>query len=770
VARNLVVNSTLVRARTGFPAKIGSLSLPDSRRLANATIWVLVPLVIMLLSWHLLPLEPEPGLDPSWQAALQMAAHDGITFGHDLIFTYGPLGFLSVPTLWYTDTGTIAVIYAVLLRLVLASALFWGARRTYGAAAGAVVALVVACASGVALETVPVFIFCVWIVDRVSAPRERLTLMAIGGAVAGVELLNKVSIGIEITVLVTVTALAARGRRRDHLIVVFAALISALLVAWTATGQDLGSIAAYARNSARIVSGYAAAMSSEEPSLGWQYTAGWVAFAFGLAGALHMTVDGPTRRRWGIVALWFVFCFFEYKDGFIRHDLGHSTIYFVALMGGFLAFRWQPASRLVGLGLAAALVAFAFAAQDSSFSTVFKPGEDVDSAVNQVEQVANPSERAFTMARGRQAIKNVFPIDQPTLNLLRGHTVDVEPYQAAVAWAYNLDWRPLPVFQSYSAYTTGLDQEDADALQSPRAPQRILRNLDVDIDGRVQAFDEGLTSRTILCRYQELRTTGAWEVLGLGPDRCGAPVSLGTVHAGWDQAISVPTPPNNHSFIFVRIGGVAVGGLERLYALLYKPAERDVSLNGTAHRLIEDTAPDGLILRAAPGVDFTPPFNLAPESSTIAVDKAGQGSDGGKPLTFAFFAQSVSVGPRYGPLQREIGGTASSVAAVPASSTLTASGEAVIAEVQDAIVPYCSSSARTARVTSVVTDAVNELVVLYGHHPDAVVAQRPFAGRTVSEVLADVGGLLNGGCARPLGSRVGLALRGKREEGSISGR
>jgi len=610
--------------------------------------WVVVPLVIMLLSWHALPLEPQPGLDPSWQAALHMALHYGITFGNHLIFTYGPLGFLSVPTLWYGDTGTIAVLYAVLVRLALTLALFLAARRTYGSVMGGIIALLVAGASDVALGSVPFLVFCVWMVDRVSDSRRRLRLMAMGGAVAGLELLNEVSLGIEITALAIVVALGARGRRRDHVIVTLAALVLALLAAWTATGQDWGSLPAYARNSARIVSGYAAAMSYEEPSLTWEYTAGLVAFGFGLAGALQMTRDGPVRRRWGIVALWVVFCFFEYKEGFVRHDVGHGAIYFVALMGGFLALRWQWRDRLVGLGLVAGLFAFAIAAQEpSSFSAVFDPGENARTAISQIEQVASQSKRASIMAQGRKEIKRALFIDQPTLDLLKGHTVDVAPYQTAVAWAYDLEWRPLPVFQSYAAYTTGLDQEDADDLNSARAPQRILRNLDSGIDSRVLTFDEGLTTRTILCRYQELRTTGAWQVLGLGPNRCGTPVLLGTVRANWYQQVPVPAPPNDHSFVFARIGGVAVGGLERIYALLHKPVGRVVLLDGSSHRLIEETATDGLLLRAPVGVDFTVPFSLAPNSSTIAVGKAGQGANSGKPVTFSFFAQSVITGPRF---------------------------------------------------------------------------------------------------------------------------
>ncbi len=636
----------------------------DSQRLlrvqvAPLAICLLVALAIMLLSWHALPLVPQPGLDASWQGALHMALHYGVTSGNHLIFTYGPLGFLSVPTLWYGGTGTVAVLYAVLARFALALALFLGARRTYGPVVGGVVALLVAGASAVTLDSVSFLVFCVWMVDRVPGsrpdPRRRLTLalMAGAGAVAGLELLNEISLGIEIAALAMIVALGAQGRRRDHLIVTLAALVLALLTAWTTTGQDWGALPAYVHNSARIVSGYAAAMGYEDPSLTWEYTTGLIAFAFGLAGALQMTRTGSARRRWGIVALWVVFCFFEYKEGFVRHDAGHGAIYFVALMGGFLALRWRPRDRFVGLGLAAALFAFALTAQQpSSFSVVFDPGENAKTAIDQIEQVSTSAQRAAVIAQGRQEIEQALPVDQPTLDLLQGHTVDVAPYEAGVAWAYNLDWRPLPVFQSYAAYTTGLDQENADTLNSTRAPQRILRNREPGVDGRVPTFDEGLSMRTILCRYQELRTTGTWQVLGLGPNRCGASMLLGTVHAGWDQNVSVPPPPNDLSFVFVRIGGVAVGGLERLRALLYKPVERLVLLDGEAHRLVEGTATDGLLLRAPAGVDFTAPFNLAPNSSTIAVAKTGQGAGDGQPITFSFFAQSVSAGPRPTPATR----------------------------------------------------------------------------------------------------------------------
>lgn len=634
----------------GLSARVRLVPLPGRARLSSVALWVGVPLLITVLCWRALPLEPNHGagrgLGSSWEGALHMALHDGITFGHHLIFTYGPLGFLTVPTLWYSDTGTIAVLYTVLLRFLLALALFAGARRSYGTLGGAIVAVVVVDASEFALETVPFFVFAVWMVDRVSSARQRLALMAVGGGVAGLELLNKQSIGIEITALAMIVALTARGRRRDQVIVTLSALVLALLAGWAASGQDWGSLSAYARSVVQIISGYAAAMSYEEPGLAWQYLAGLLVFGAGLAGALKMTADGPARRRSGIVALWVAFCFFEYKEGFVRHFADHGASFFVALMGGFLALRWRWGGYRVGLALIGAMFVFAVAAQGKAFISVVNPAKNASSAITQLADVISPSESASITARGRRSLEGSYPIDQETLNLLRGHTVHVAPYATSVVWAYRLDWRPLPVFQSYVAYTTALDQDNADALNSAQAPQRILRNRDPEIDGRVEAFDEGLTMRTILCRYQELRTTEEWQVLGLGPNRCGATVSLGTVHAGWDQKVPVPAPPNDHSFVFARVGGATVGGLERLVALLYKPVERVVLLNGVSHRLVGATAADGLILRAPAGVDFTGRFKLASDSSTIAVGEAGGGSGGGKPLTFSFFAQSVSSGPR----------------------------------------------------------------------------------------------------------------------------
>ena len=88
-------------------------------------------------------------------------------------------------------------------------------------------------------------------------------------------------------------------------------------------------------------------------------------------------------------------------------------------------------------------------------------------------------------------------------------------------------------------------------------------------------------------------------------------------------------------------------------AFLYRPPAREVLLDGTPYRLVPGTAPDGLVLRAAAKIDFSPPFNIAPAPPVfnVGVRKSERGS-GWAPLTSSFFSQSVQTGPREAALRR----------------------------------------------------------------------------------------------------------------------
>jgi hypothetical protein len=591
-----------------------------------------------------------------------MAAHSGIDFGNHLVFTFGPLGFLSTSPLWYADTGELAFLYLVAIRIGLAAAVYLATRRSYGAFWGFVITvLVVTLVESSASESIAAIAWLIaatFVLERERGAKASMAVVAVGGGLAAFELLIKASVGGELAAMVAVLVITMAGPWPRYVAASISGFVVLLLLGWEITGQSIGALPDYIHNTARIVSGYSSAMVDDQSAIRWQYPVALIAFLLGLAGAMQTTRKAPSRQRIGVAILWVVFAFFEFKEAFQRHDAAHGAIYFTALLGAIVAYRFPRGTRLIGLGLLGTMLALAVTAQNQTWDSMIDPFEDTETAVTQIGQVFDSSERNHIIAAGRAEIHSLIPLDAKTLALLHDKTVAVAPFETVLAWAYHLRWKPLPVFQSYAAYTTGLDQLNADMVASAEAPERILLLAGADIDGRIPQFDEPATERTILCRYQELHSAMWWDVLGRGPDRCGPPVAISTVKAAWGQQVTVPAPPNEHTLITVRIAGVQVGGLERLRAFLYKAQERFVMIDGVAHRLVPGTADDGLVLRAPVGVDFNAPFAVAPNVTSIAV-KLGEGSQpSGQPITYSFYEVPVAVGPRYAPLQKKIVGGA----------------------------------------------------------------------------------------------------------------
>ena len=96
-------------------------------------------------------------------------------------------------------------------------------------------------------------------------------------------------------------------------------------------------------------------------------------------------------------------------------------------------------------------------------------------ATDQFRTLVSGSRRAKLINDGRFGMAIGYGLDPQMLADLRGHTVAIEPWEIGVAWAYQLDWDPLPVFQNYQAYTSRLDEANAAEVESPTGPDRILR-------------------------------------------------------------------------------------------------------------------------------------------------------------------------------------------------------------------------------------------------------------------------------------------------------
>ena len=591
-------------------------------------------ILIAFLSWPISGLDPSYGLDESWNAAVNLATWESLNFGDDLIFTYGPLGFLAVPQLYYGSYAVLATAYVMTLHAGICTLLLWAARRTFGLALAVPIAYV---AAGTVTEptsrflVVATFIVCVaFLLREGRVPLNRLIAVG-GGFLTGLEVLVRLDIGLSMLVLLLATFAIVRTERYSNLGLLAGGLVTGFLLGWVATGQSFSTLGAFLDQSLQITSGYADVMGIDDPGRAWEFPAAFLVLAVAAAVVAIGTRTWPRSTRTKAAVLAALFAFVSFKHGFLRHDGLHSPGFFAAMFAGLLAFTWPEGRRREALlGLGVALVAF-LGASNLGWRH-FNPVENVSRAADHLQALGG--DRRAAVARSRLWLRGIYALDSKSLDELRGANVNIWPWETGVAWAYpEFAWRPVPVFQSYSAYTDGLDELNREYLESEEAPERSVRHLTAGIDARLLTYDSPAATLEMLCRYQEVTNANGLQVLTRTPNRCGEAVLMARVPTRSGEPVGVPMAPGRDQLVFARVQGVGPTLFERLRTLVYKLGERRIILNGTLnYRFVPGTAEGPHLMRIPGSADYAAPFQLSPDATTVAVKT---GDD--RRLTFEFF-------------------------------------------------------------------------------------------------------------------------------------
>jgi hypothetical protein len=603
--------------------------------------------LVALLAWHVGMHPAGIGLDASWNAGLTMAVHDGLRFGDEIVFSYGPLGFLQSPFVYYEGLGVLAFLFTAALYVCFCVALVRALARILPLLAAIVLGFLVV--AGLPLIEQPpllAVLAAMAMLELERSPRQVDAFLVAGATYAAVEALVKLSTG-PIIAGVFLIALVGVGAGRARIAAFIGLLAAEILVLWLLTGQSLGAIPDFLANTEEIVSGYSSAMVSETDVPHWQVVLASAAAALttvALVVACRFGSFRDRRARWAGATLMGLVAFTVFKEGVVRTDAGHLSLFFSTAVVLWIAIPWSrrlwPA--LVG---GAVLIALAGApVRPEAVTARMHVVDNVHAAWDQLLNLVDSSRREEMIAAGRSGLQATYNLDARTLTALRGRTVSIEPWEAGAAWAYGLEWKPLPVFQNYSAYTAGLDRLNAEAVEDPQGPERILRENPSavfpefptpDVDDRFSAWDPPEQARAVLCNFVPLHQDDRWQVLGRVPDRCGPPRPAGEVEAGEGEPVLVPVPGPGEA-VFVRIEGAGVGGLERAAAALFHARVRHLTVNAArTYRLVPETAADGLLL-AGDG-KFAAPGLFSPFLQARTIGLHGAGDD----LRFRFFRMQV---------------------------------------------------------------------------------------------------------------------------------
>jgi hypothetical protein len=143
--------------------------------------------LIAAVTWPFAGLTPTTGIDPSWVEGLYMATERGMHFGTQIVFSFGPLGFLEFPGAFSPDLGRLAFLWSGLVQLGFCISLLWCTRRAFGVG---LTLFVAALPSSDRVLVAAAVVAIAAVMDEWS-PRQRLGL----ALAAGIELLGSLRAG-----------------------------------------------------------------------------------------------------------------------------------------------------------------------------------------------------------------------------------------------------------------------------------------------------------------------------------------------------------------------------------------------------------------------------------------------------------------------------------------------------------------------------------------------------------------------------------------------
>ncbi|MDH6332304.1 hypothetical protein M2299_003158 [Stenotrophomonas sp. 1278] len=459
-------------------------------------------LLTLLMLTPFAPYMPFPGLDGSWNEAMNIATAEHLRFGKDIVFTFGPLASI------YTRVYHPATDWMMLAgSLLIAAALFAG---LYAAAAPRrralllVLPIVISLAWGRDAVYLFVPVLLPFVVQRGLERGRPFTLaLCLLAAAAAILPLVKGNFGLLLAMATIVSVLLCwRSCRRTAVMVVVVELV-AIIGVWALTGQRLLDLPGYFLAQAPIVSGYTDAMS----------VVGNLRDIFVFAAValvlLCISLRTSLRRYWYMPLMLAAYLFVSFKSGFVRHD-EHAFVAAVALayVGLLLCLtldvRWGVGALLIALigwgGVTRTYTPVTWAGSTARFAEMVRMPVHGISQRLMAPDVLPERYAGITAAIGKRPP-------------FAGYTgdADVYPVDLGALLGAGAQWKPRPILQSYSAYTPGLIQANAQHLAT-RPPHRVYFTVD-PIDHRYPALDDGASWLSLLGSFNPTALDAGYAVL-----------------------------------------------------------------------------------------------------------------------------------------------------------------------------------------------------------------------------------------------------------------
>lgn len=454
-------------------------------------------------------------LDSSWQAALSYLHDHHFRFGNQVLYTYGPLGYMMAGLYYGSHFKPLFIghiIFAIFFALVstlLVSKIH--SKRLYG---GLIITL---------------FLFSPDLPDRVAVldmigilsvtfaalicfedSHSLIRIILAGVVLSFMSLVKFTFLGLSCWSLICVLWFLLAKREYDRLLWLTASYASGLLTFWVfVAGQSLTDLPAFIRGSSEVARGYSEAMTLSAPSL--LMTAGGFA-AIALLGMLMIYFRTMNAQaRWPVTLLLSGTAAFAWTQGFTRGDSSHLLVIPLVfpvlgvLISALMARTAKPGIAcvlLLGVIVGDSCFILKLISMDQQFETLGSVTKACDLLRQRLRLLARPDEATRSLDSQIAAARSTWTL--PNLKaIVQSGTVDVFGDDVDISLFNDLNYHPRPTLQSFAAYTASLQKLNETFAAGGNAPDFYLVQSST-IDQRLPLETDGPTLLAILANYKPI--------------------------------------------------------------------------------------------------------------------------------------------------------------------------------------------------------------------------------------------------------------------------
>lgn len=513
-------------------------------------------------------------LDPSWSLAMNYFSFKNLTWGEDVVFTYGPLCYLA------TRVGVnISKYPLILFDFFYFINFFFLNFYSYKRAQNKIIALFLIL-SAVALiplfiggaSSLVFFIFLIfWI--RMSIDEPSIKFYVIQVMILLLLFFLKFNTG-----LISFVAFYGQllylfiSKKETKKMLLTLALAPLGLICFLSTSLNV-NVVKYVSSGLQIVDGFNQTMGLTDIRLQDLHK---LALYFGIVLVLFLLLAVYNKQKAVllknifVLGLFFLCLFVIYKQSFVRGDLGHALDFFryplllVLAIQSFLQFKIFNYKNL----LLICIIIIPFFAESSQKIDVLA---DLSNKLNKSEYFNGLIHHNAASANHLLPNQNNLPAS--IKDKIGSASIDVFPWNIHLLFENELNYKPRPVLQSYSAYTKKLEELNFNYYNSNKRPQFVLLDYG-SIDNRYPLFDEPKTTLALKQHYNVVDTLyhNKRSMMLLEKKLNSNALKFELIKEYAMQVGSPITPEQNIYYEFELYPTLK----EKIYSTLYKPS--DVSL------------------------------------------------------------------------------------------------------------------------------------------------------------------------------------------------